>query len=66
MMTPIQKQDTTELPGVSVQIQGFSGPLEEATGTVTAGSFAPNFDQVKSILSAKPLHRPNRTKPRDL
>ena len=66
MMTPIQKQDTTELPGVSVQIQGFSGPLGELTRTITTRTFCPNFDDVKSILSAKPLQRPNRIKPRDL
>jgi hypothetical protein len=65
-MIPPEKQDTLEFPGVSLQIRGFSGPLGELTRTITTGTCCANFDDVKPILSAKPLHRPNRIKPRDL
>lgn len=65
-MIPSEPHDTVELPGASLQVRGFSGPLAELTRTITTGTFCPDFDEVKSVLSAKPLHRPNRIKPRDL
>jgi len=65
-MAPTENKDTFEFPGASLQIQGFSGPLGDLTRTTTTRTFCPNFDDVKSILSAKPLQRPSRTRPRDL
>ena len=51
-------------PGVSVSLQ--SAFVADATGCTPAISTQQtNFEQNKHLLSDKPMHRPNRTKPLD-
>jgi len=65
-MTPTQKQNIIEIPGITVEA---CGPAQQAAqfavSNTTLGSYLLPFKTVSPFLSDKPLHRRNRNKPQE-
>lgn len=61
-MNNAEEAHAIELPGESQSVT-VTMPAGEDVPNTTVGSVVLPFDAVKSLLSSKPLRRPNRTKP---
>lgn len=55
-------QETITVPGIHVGMKFQIGqPVQPVASTTVTGRIT--FEQIKSLLTTKPLRRPNRTKP---
>jgi hypothetical protein len=63
-MAQRRRQETIETPGVSLQV---CGSVEQVVAlsveNTTVGSGLPPFEQIQKFMSARPVHRPNRSWP---
>ena len=56
-------QNVRRVPGESCMMTMRTQPRADASPAATTAAMAIRFNQVKHLLSDKPLRRPNRTRP---
>ena len=63
-MIPTESQDATEIAATPIRECDMANQFAaRPSGGITPWSCMPSFDEIRHLLSNRPLRRPNRNKP---